>query len=240
MHGTSPQRLGIYHHAYRARLAEVLADSFAKTALYMGTDAFDEQAQAFAVQQPPRTRSLGRYGDAFPAYLAHCYPDNPELHELAQLDWDLRTRFDSADAPALDAAAVQAADPAQEHNWLTWAQPLHPSLLLRSVTSNVVQIWRAIDDDAEVPEVQLLDAPKTLAIWRKGQQPHFQTLDADEAAFVRHLQGGSSIESTADTLAGTALLPDPSKLAGWLQAWLRDGLLGQPVVEEIAEETLLN
>ena len=238
LRGTSPQRLGIYHHAYRARLAEVLADSFAKTALYMGTDTFDEQAQAFAVQMPPRTRSLGRYGDAFPDYLAQCYPDNPELHELAQLDWDLRTRFDGADAPALDAAAVQAADPAHQHHWLTWAQPLHPSLLLRGITSNVVQIWRAIDDDAEVPEVQLLDAPKTLAIWRKDLQPHFQTLDADEAAFVRHLQAGSSIESTADTLAGTALLPDPSKLAGWLQAWLRDGLLGQPVVEEVAEALL--
>jgi uncharacterized protein (UPF0276 family) len=232
LRGTSPQRLGIYHHAYRARLAEVLADSFAKTALYMGTDAFDEQAQAFAVQQPPHTRSLGRYGDAFPAHLARSFPHNPELQELAQLDWDLRTRFDSADAPALDAAAVQAADPAQEVNWLSWAQPLHPSLLLRSVSSNVVQLWRAIDDDAEVPEAQLLDAPKTLAIWRKGQQPHFQTLDADEAAFVRHLQAGSSIESTADALAGTALLPDPSRLAGWLQAWLREGLLGQPVVEE--------
>ena len=223
--GTSPQRLGIYHHAYRARLAEVLADSFAKTALYMGTDAFDEQAQAFAVQMPPLTRSLGRYGDAFPRYLAQCYPDNPELFELAQLDWDLRTRFDSADAPALDAAAVQAADPALAANWLTWAQPLHPSLLLRSVTSNVVQIWRAIDDDAAVPEVHLLNAAQTLVVWRKGQQPHFQTLDDDAAAFVEVLHGGSSIEHAANTLGGTALLPDPSKLAGWLQTWLQEGWL---------------
>jgi uncharacterized protein (UPF0276 family) len=237
--GASPQRLGIYHHAYRARLAEVLADSFAKTALYMGTDTFAEQAQIFAVQFPPRTRSLGRYGEGFPTFLAHSFPNNPELHELAQLDWDLRTRFDSADAPALDAAAVQAADPAQEHNWLTWTQPLHPSLLLRNVTSNVVQIWRAIDDDTDVPEVQLLHAPKTLAIWRKGQQPHFQTLDADEAAFIRHLQAGSSIESAANTLAGTARLPDPGRLAGWLQAWLRDGLLGQPHVMEHTERQSL-
>ncbi len=238
LRNTSPQRLGIYHHAYRARLAEVLADSFAKTALYMGTDAFDEQAQAFAVQQPPRTRSLGRYGDTFPIHLAQCFPDNPELFELAQLDWDLRTRFDSADAPALDAATVQVADPARELNWLTWEQPLHLSLLLRSMTSNVVQIWRAIDDDTEVPEVQLLDTPKTLAIWRKGQQPHFQTLDADEAAFLRALHSGNSIETTADALAGTAQLPDPGRLAGWLQNWLRDGLLGCPVETEGTEALL--
>ncbi len=223
---SSAKRLGIYHHAYRARLTEVLSDSFAKTLLYMGSDNFEAEAQAFVVAQPPHTRSLGRYGDAFPAYLAQRYPDNPELHELAQLDWDLRTRFDSVDAPALDAAAVQTASPAQESTWLTWAQPLHASLVLRSITSNVVQIWRAIEDDVEVPEVQRLDAPKTLAIWRKGNQPHFQTLDADEATFVRELQDGSSIEATADALAGTAQLSDPGRLAGWLQAWLRNGLLG--------------
>jgi hypothetical protein len=76
-----------------------------------------------------------------------------------------------------------------------------------------------------VPEVHLLDAPKILAIWRKGQQPHFQTLDADEAVFVRQLQAGSSIECTADALAGTAQLPDPSRLAGWLQTWLQQGWL---------------
>ena len=225
--GCSAPRMAIYHHAYRARLTEVLTDSFAKTALYMGTEAFDDQAQAFVVQVPPSTRSLNRYGDAFPAHLARSYPHNPELHELAQLDWDLRTRFDSAHAPALDAAAVQAADPALSQTWLNWKHPLHPSLLLRCVTSNVVQIWRAIDDDAEVPEVQTLDEPKTLAVWRKGQQPHFQTLDADMATFVRQLEGGSSIECAADALAGTAQLPDPKRLAGWLQAWLVDGLLGQ-------------
>ena len=81
---TSPQRLGTYHHTYRARLSEVPADSFAKTVLYMGTRTFDEQAQASAVQMLPRTRSLGRYGDVFPDYLAQehnwlckaqpCYP----------------------------------------------------------------------------------------------------------------------------------------------------------------------
>lgn len=221
------QRLGIYHHAYRARLAEVLADSFAKTVLYMGSDTFEQHARVFAVSRPPMTHSLSRYGAEFPAYLASMYPDNPELCELAQLDWDLRTRFDGPDVPALSAETAQAAADGQVLPWLHWSGPVHPSLLLRRISTNVTQIWRAIEADQEVPEVQHQPQEKTLAVWRKALQPHFQTLDGDEAAFVQRLLSGSSIDEAAKALAGTEVLPDPQRLGGWLHGWLAQGMLRQ-------------
>jgi uncharacterized protein (UPF0276 family) len=216
------QRLRIYHHAYRARLSEVLADSFAKTHLFMGSDLFDEEATAFAVAQPPRTRSLNRYGAAFPAYLAARYPDNPELHELAQLDWDLRSCFDGPDAAALSAADAQADASA---SWLLREDPLHPSLTLRPVRMPVVSMWKAIDADAEVPEATPLPEPLYIAVWRKGLQPHFQSLDGPQAQFVSQLQAGASISAACTSLAGTPALADPAQLSGWLQAWLADGWL---------------
>jgi hypothetical protein len=216
------QRLNIYHHAYRARLSEVLADTFAKTYLFMGSDLFDAQAMAFAPQHPPLQRSLNRYGEAFPAYLANRYPDNPELFELAQLDWDLRTAFDGPDHEALSSAAAQADTGAQ---WLQREHPLHPSLRLRAVRSNVVSLWKAIDADIEVLPAQELETPATLAIWRKGLQPNFQTLDTDQAAFLTALQGGQSItEACADPqLSGS--LQNPAVFARWLQEWLAEGWL---------------
>lgn len=221
----SAQRLGIYHHAYRARLAQVLAESFTKTELYMGSETFEQHAMAFAVSHPPTTYSLSRYGVDLPDYLATLYPDNPELLELSQLDWDLRTRFDGPDAPALSADTAQASMDGQTDSWLGWHGPLHPSVVLRRISTNVLQIWRAIDNDEEVPEVQHLAQHKALAVWRKALQPHFQTLDADEAAFLHQLMAGRSIDETANTLAGTAVLPEPQRLGGWFQAWLEQGLL---------------
>ena len=220
------QRLGIYHNAYRVRLADVLADSFAKTCLYMGSDTFAEHATAFAVTHPPLARSLSRYGTDLPAYLTGLYPDNPELPELAQLDWDLRTRFDGADVAALDAQTAQAAtDDGQAPAWLGWQAPLHPSLVMRSIHTNVAQLWRAMDADADVPPVQQWAEERFLAVWRKGLQPHFQSLDADEAAFLQCLLAGQSVGAAANALAGTAVLPYPQRLGGWLQAWLNDGVL---------------
>ena len=216
------QRLGIYHRAYRLRLAEVLTDSFAKTALYMGSDTFDAEAEAFAVAAPPLVRSLNRYGAGFPAYLRARYPGNAELHELAQLDWDLRTCFDGADVPALDLATLQPGTTAPD--WLTRRAPLHPGVQLRQVTHNVVQLWKAIDDDVDVPEAVPLPAASTLLVWRKGLQPHFQTLEPGEAAFVSALAAGDSITAAVERLAEAGDAP-PDALAGWLQHSLAEGWL---------------
>ena len=214
-------RLPIYHHAYRARLAEVLADTYAKTCLYMGSDTFEAHARDYAVAHPPRTRSLNRYGEGLVGTLRAAYPDNPELHELAQLDWDLRTRFDSADVPTLETAAAQASD-----TWTTRPGVLHPSALLRAITTNVVGVWNAIHTDDDVPEAVALPAPATLLVWRKGHQPHFRTLDAAEAAWVQALHAGASVHDACAALLGSGLWQgDPTVLGGWLVQLLDDGLV---------------
>ena len=220
---TAQDRLGIYHRAYRLRLCEVLRDSFAKTSAYMG-ELFDQHASEFAVAQPPALRNLGRYGASLPAFLQQTYPDNPELAELAQLDWDLRSRFDGADALA---ATLDALQPNDEGNipCLTMSSPLHPSVVLRNSHSNAVKLWRAIDDDTEVPEVQLDDSGTGLVVWRWELQPHFMRLDAAQYRFMQALDQGSSIQDAAQSFADTEVLSTPEVLGAWLQSWLSQGLL---------------
>lgn len=214
-------RLGIYHHAYRARLSEVLADTYAKTWLYLGSDTFDAHARDHAVAHPPTARSLNRYGEGFTDTLRALYPDNPELHELAQLDWDLRTRFDGADVPALDAATAPGAGP-----WLARAGVLHPSALLRMLTTNAVALWNAIHADEDVPEAMALPAPASLLVWRKGHQPHFRTLGGQEAVFIHLLQAGASVEQACARLHALGAMPGTELLAQWLAGLLQDGLVG--------------
>lgn len=216
------RRLGIYHHAYRARLNEVLIDTFAKTYLFMGSALFDEEAVAFAVAHPPTERSLNRYGQHFPGHLASRYPENPELFELACLDWDLRHCFDGPDAPALSASDAQA-DTAG--HWLSRPAPLHPSVRLRPIQTNVVQVWRAIEADHEVPPVEPLATPASLVVWRKGLQPHFQSVDAAQAQFLQRLADGASITACCEQLSETLALEDPHQLAQWLQGWLQEAWL---------------
>ena len=180
----------------------------------MGSDAFDGHSRDFAMVNPPLQRSPNRSGKYFVAHLDACFPTSPELWQLAQLDWDLRACFDGADVTALDAATV-AAD--SETTWLTRDRVLHPNLVLREITMNVVPIWRAIDADVEVPEAAPLSSPLNLAVWRKGLQAHFKTVNANEAAFLQALAEGSSIANVASSLEGGPQLADPAPLGAWLR-----------------------
>ncbi len=222
-------RAGVYRHAYRARLAEALSESFERVAYYMGSDDFDPLAKAFAVTHPPTVRSLGDYGAGFPAFMAETFPEDPIVTELAQLDWDLRKRFDAADAPAL------SRDDGQAMNWaLETPGVLHPSLVLRSITTNVVKIWQALADDVDVPEAQQLPEPATLAVWRRGLTPMFRTLEPGEAEVMHAMATGEPLAEVAERLGGSDWLPEPSVLAAWLQRWLDDGLLRAPANADLS------
>jgi uncharacterized protein (UPF0276 family) len=214
-------RLEIYHHAYRARLNEVLADTFAKTYLFMGSDTFDPHAKQYAVSYPPLSRSLNRYGEHFPDFLHTLYPQNPELVELAQLDWDLRVCFDGPNAPALNVSQAQA-DGAQ--SWLAQAPLLHPSVLLRSSYTNVLALWKAIDEDAQVPPVTRQQSPATLMVWRQQERPCFQTLTAEAALLVQALSAGLSINQACTELEKKDQAPQAQNLSLWLRTWLEEGI----------------
>jgi uncharacterized protein (UPF0276 family) len=217
------QGLLVYRHAYSARLAEVLAESFERVARYMGNDGFDEHARRFALAHPPTDRSLSRYGEDFPNFLLACHPLNPELFELAQLDWDLRTRFDAPDTPALTLESARA-DTAGA--WLHVTPALHPNLRLRRIQTNVVALWNALSRDEEVPPPQALPEPTTLAVWRHGLQPHFRTLDAEEARFLQALQAPSnSLNAVIDAFTRSQWLQAPETLSAWLQQWWGQGWL---------------
>lgn len=224
--GSATQRLGIYHHAYRARLAEALADTFARTALYAGSDSFSVWATDFVEQSPPDSRSLNGYGEGFPAFLQQRFPHNPELFELAQLDWDLRSRFDMADTSALNSTLAGKLPP---ESWLQTEDTLHPTVLLRTIQTNVAALWQALDANDEVPPAQALDEPLGMVVWRLDQQPHFHTVSMAQWTFMRHLAAGHSLLSASNAISASHPL-SANTLGRWFQDALAQGWLRQSAV----------
>ena len=208
--------LEIYHHAYRARLKDTLADSFRHLTYYMG-EHFEAMARAYVEAHPPLHRPLSRYGDSIPAFLRTQYPDDIVLAELAELEWALRTRFDCADVPAwtLDAIERQGVE-----DCLQQSPVLHPSLLFLTLTTNAAAIWLAIKEDAEVPPVEKLESPTLVTVWRWGLQPHFMSLEGCAGEFLQALlEPQASINSVTEIFTEAGKLTDPEEFAGWLRSW---------------------
>jgi hypothetical protein len=224
-------RLGVYHHAYRARLLETMRDTFGHTYRYLGDEWFDHLALRFIEATPSASLSLRWYGEAWPVWLAAALGSNSamgshqEVAELASLDWALRQAFDAADAPVLTLRDLAAMAP---EDWATVVLRPQPSMAMLSLGHNTLSLWHALDQDEAVPPAASLAVPMAVLVWRRDEQPHFRSVSAPEALALRALLGGQPFGALCEALAQDFEALDAAAVAGgFLRQWVDDGVLAR-------------
>jgi hypothetical protein len=223
------RRLGIYHHAYRARLLETMRDTFGHTLRYLGDEWFDHLALAFIECTPSASSNLRWYGQGWPQWLADQLSEDsamgahPEVPELADLDWALRRAFDAADAPVLSMSHLAAMPP---EAWATAVLPAQPSLQMLTLRCNTLSLWHALDDDAEVPQAEALPEPMAVLVWRCDERPHFRSMTPMEAYAMGLLTQGQSFADMCASMAAQFTDEDTTPVAGaLLRRWVEEGAL---------------
>lgn len=221
-HGLSGERrLGIYHNAYRARLAEALEAVYERTWAYLGDQEFHALTAGYIEASPSSVANLRDYGDSFPAYVAGQQPDDPEAGELAAMDWALHIAFDAPDAPSLAPAALGELG---EDDWAVAGFALQPGLSLATFAWNVAEIWHAIDQGGAPPPAARLAEPTGHVFWRREQRSHFRSLSPAEYRMLASLRQGAGFAACCEQLS--AEFPDLAEQAGpWLFGWVSDGML---------------
>lgn len=210
----------VYHHAYRAQLVAALRDSYERLCAWLGDSAFEDAARFHVAGHPPGSWTLNDYGAEFADTLSHLYPDDPEVAEIAALDWAMRRAFDGADAPALDRSTL--ADVDWDHARLHFV----PTLRFVPVTTNGAAIWTAIGEGSPVPAVQLLPEPASIRVWRAGLEPRFKTIALAERRALDLCLSGRSFARVCNELAAEQGVGGAVEAAGaYLGDWLGDGLL---------------
>lgn len=212
-------RAHIYRNAYRVRLLDTLKDSFDKTWAWLGDDAFEDAGLRYIADHPPTQFSLRPFGDRYADWLNGAWPADPEVAELARLDWAMRNAFDGADAQPLDGAALAGVS---DEDWATVVFSLHPTAQMLRVQRNTLDLWHAMDRGDTPPAVIDLAQPVTVLVWRKGVQPHFRSIDAAEAGMLNALQRGTPFAAACETVESDDA---QALIGGWLARWLEDGLL---------------
>lgn len=220
--GLAPQgRLDIYHSAYRARLREALGVVFERTWAYVGDDEFVREATNYIEQTPSHSPNLRDYGKTFADFLGDSLPEDPEVAELARMDWLLHEAFDAPDRPCLHPDALTALSDA---DWESAGFVFSPGLALTVFTCNTIEVWRALDQQQTPPPARTLPKPLACAFWRKDEQSNFRSLHPVEHRLLGMLIAGAgfaaSCASVAEDDAEAAALIGPC-----LQRWLIDGMI---------------
>lgn len=212
--------LAVYQNNYRASLVGCLEASYPLVASFVGGEAFREAAISHIDAHPPHAWTLDAYGDDFAATLARLLPRNPDVHELAWIEWSLGAAFVAPDATPIDTAALVDMD------WDEARLTLSPTLRERGASTNAHAIWSALQDDADVPEAEMLDAPAGLVVWRNGFTCRVKQVDAIERAALLAIRDDGRFAALCDLLVDRLGEDQGIARAGALLAeWLHTGIV---------------
>lgn len=218
--------LAVYQNNYRAQLVGCLQASYPNVLRWIGDEAFHQASIAHVDAHPPQGWTLDSYGKDFAATLREMFPRNPDLQELAWIEWALSEAFVATDATPMTKEALWSVD------WNEAHLRLAPSLRHHVATTNADDIWSALQEDTHgIPDGDMLDAPGGLVVWRRGFLSRLRRLDADDYAALLGLFDDSRFEAMCETLvdrlgeeAGVARAG--ALLADWLDAGVVVGVEG--------------
>ena len=218
------RRLAVYRTGYRLRLLATMNDSFGHCASWLGSERFDAFALAYIDAHPSDSRSLNDFGAGWPEWLAQACRDEPEVGELARLDWTLRRAFDGPDCAVIGPSDMAELTPV---DWAVVGFSLVPTATLLTQRCNTIALWSALDRDEQPPPCERFEQPHAVLAWRKGHQPHFRSLDAAEQRALLGLREDGSFAALCEALQEDIGETDAIRTAGrWLRQWMDDGLLG--------------
>jgi len=226
------QRMNTYTNAYYGRLVETLAGDYPAVQALLGETAFTALCHDYIQAHPSTHYSLRWFGRHLQAFLADAPQtrDRPYLAELADLEWTFVNSFDAANAEVLDETAAAGIAP---QAWPGITIAFHPSVHLVDYHWNIIDLWRTVRDQQEVPSPEALPEASSCLIWRQDLTTRYRILETDEAEALRAALQGASFAGLCEIV--THILPDAEdengqleialRSAGLLKTWLSEGMV---------------
>ncbi len=212
--------LDVYHNAYRVQLVECLKETFEKTLLWIGEDSFIGCARIHIERNPPSSWTLGAYGQGFAITLRELYPEDPEIPELAWLDWALGRAFESADTIPVTIDMLQNVD------WDNARLTVAPGIQTGPARTNAGAIWSALSAQGSPPAAAMLPASGSMLVWRQQFTPCFRTVETIEEHALALIREGASFGKLCAVLIERLGEEAGIARAGlFLSEWIGSGLI---------------
>jgi hypothetical protein len=216
---TSAERLGVYHHAYFARLLESLQSLLPCTRYAVGIEEFDLFALDYLHRHPPRSYTLALLADRFATFLDSTRP--PEwgvfLVELVQLEQAIERIFDGPGPENLPPFQLPPDPPPSLCLECVPSFELHAfqhpiSTFYTDWKQNRVPTW---------PEKQ----PQYIALYRKDYIVRRLEISALQFQLLTSLHRGDPLNIALEQ--SCASFP-PNIIQTWFQFWAAQGIFASP------------
>lgn len=217
--------LAIYHHAYRARLQEVLRADYPALRHWLGDDEFEQLAAVYIRVSPSTHFSLRWMGEGFAAFINQhlVCEQGAAVAELATLEWAFTLAFDALEGTPLTLQALAHLPP---EAWPCLRFSLTPGVQWLTCHYNSLALWRCVKEGSAFPGSAQLDQPQVLLIWRCERVCQYRSLASAEAIALQGLvEQGWSFAELCGALLESHREEAPLQAATWLKQWTHDGWL---------------
>jgi hypothetical protein len=223
-------RVGIYRHAYRARLTECLQDDYPVLAVTLGEAPFEALCHEYIARHPSDSPSLNAFG----RHMASVCASMPALEsaafcaELAALEWSL-VEVIHAEAPIpLDLDALQRI-PAEAWSGarLIGSQTLR-LLQFRYPVNAYYQAYRAHGERLPLPAAE----PSATAVYRHALTLWRMDLTPAMTRLLRALLAGENFATALNQIGvheedAAALAEAERSVMIWFREWVHAGFFAE-------------
>jgi len=210
-----------------SRLAEFLAEDYARLKRYLGETRFNAMVRDYAADLPcaqGNARWLSRH---LPDFLQAAGPlrGQPEIAELARLERALNDARDGPDSPVATLQEFEAI--AQDH--LAGAVfDLTPAAQVFAVRTNVASLWSALRCEEAPPCPIDLDEPLCILVWRQAANSRFRILGAEETMAIDGAAQGLDFAAICEMIAARGEADDAAlRAANYLRGWLEAEMIAR-------------
>ena len=224
------ERLGIYHHAYRARLIECLVDDYPALVHAIGYDAFEALASDYVKTHPSHGPNLNSYGAGMAAYCHERaratetdFEQSAFAASLASLEWALVEVLHAPDAVTLAPEALTAIPP---ERWGDARLPKSKGVRLVQMDYPANAYFQAFRNDAN-PKIP---APResATAVYRQGNLIWRMDLTPAMAALLTALFEGATLGAALEAIEAAvetteALAEAERNVMVWFREWVASG-----------------
>ncbi|BDV32546.1 HvfC/BufC N-terminal domain-containing protein [Methylocystis iwaonis] len=222
---------GVYHTAYRLRLAEFIATDFSVLRRHLGDDRFGRLVEEYVLSKPSSHRNARWYASGLPEFMlsSQSWSADPRSCDLARFERALADAFDAADAAALDFEALHQID---VDLWPNVVFSFHPSLTLLDLEHGTVSLYESLRDQLEALGTADRAENDVVAVWRRECEVFHCVLGPDERLALNEAMLGKKFSDVCSLLSFKFNGEDVSHLiAGFLSAWVENGLITNISVE---------
>lgn len=221
----------VYRGNYRSSLVEALRDTYEKTSRWVGEDAFSRAAAHHVITHPPRSWTLDNAGADFDETCAQLFRNDPEVAELAWLEWAMMQVFTALNVDPLEAAGFAAATAGfADEDWANLRIRFLPGACAKEVRHDLRKLWNALGQDEFERVDARLGTVQSVIVWREGERSTFMMGSAEEARAFCALQDGMTYAEVCMILAGEDPTQDEAQEAAMragalLGRWLNEGII---------------